>query len=73
MADAALKSEWRERFEFFERYGASYSSGARAAFKAVVAAPAQALQPAWMLRAVAEYRLHNISARRQASDCADTA
>jgi len=35
MADAALKPEWRERFEFFERYGAPYSAEARAAFKAL--------------------------------------
>jgi len=33
MADAALKPEWRERFHFFERYGAPNSPEARAAFK----------------------------------------
>jgi len=35
MADAALKPKWRERFEFFETYGALSSPEARAAYKAL--------------------------------------
>jgi hypothetical protein len=39
MADAALTPKWRERFEFFKKYGAPNSPEARAAFKSLAKLP----------------------------------
>lgn len=48
MADPALEPKWRERFDFFETYGAPSSPEARAAFKALPNKKKRLLNMNWL-------------------------